>query len=200
MGSREDILSRIAKVKPIGNELSPDVSFISISENLLETFVLAAQNNGSQVTLIEDSTEVQAYINKNIAPDKRVIYNIREWQEKREEITDQEINDPHTLENVEVAVIEGSIGVAENAAVWITESQMKYRALPFITQHLMVILKANKIVPLLHDAYKILTVEEGFSCFISGPSKTADIEQSLVIGAHGARSHHLFIITQSNAT
>ncbi|MCJ7932907.1 MAG: LUD domain-containing protein [Chryseobacterium sp.] len=194
MGSREDILSKIAKAKPVGNELPEDLSFISITENLLETFVLAAQNNGSQVTLVEDTAEILAYISENVAPEKRIIFNIKEFRGENAEVTDQEMNDPHTLEDVEIAVIEGSIGVAENAAVWITENQMKYRALPFITQHLFVILEANKIVPLLHDAYKIIPVEDGFSCFISGPSKTADIEQSLVIGAHGARSHHLFLV------
>lgn len=191
MKSREEILSRIAKAKPKGNELPLDLSFISNTENLLESFVLAAQNNGSQVTFIKDLTEVLTYIQENIDQDKRVIFNIKNL---KKETANKETDDPHCLEDVEVAVIEGNIGVAENAAVWITESRMSYRVLPFITQHLFVILQANQIVPLLHDAYKIIPVEEGFSCFISGPSKTADIEQSLVIGAHGARSHHLFIL------
>ncbi|AZA84904.1 lactate utilization protein B/C [Chryseobacterium lactis] len=194
MGSREDILTKIKKAKPAENELPTDFSFISTAENLLETFVAAAQSNGSQVTLIEDEKEIINYITENIASDERIIFNIKGFEDENEELEDQYINDPHKLESVDVAVIEGSIGVAENAAVWITENQMKYRVLPFITQHLFVMLKADSIVPLLHDAYKITKVEDGFSLFISGPSKTADIEQSLVIGAHGARSHHLFIL------
>ena len=36
--------------------------------------------------------------------------------------------------------------------------------------------------------------EPGFGLFISGPSKTADIELALVIGAHGARSTMVFLV------
>ncbi|AQW92583.1 LUD domain-containing protein [Elizabethkingia anophelis] len=193
MGSREEILFRIAKVKPTGNELPEDLSFISGTGNLLESFVQTARNNGSQVTFVENTDGVLAYLRENIASDKRIISNITTLNNELKN-NEEEINDPHELENVEVAIVEGSLGVAENAAIWITEKQMKYRALPFITQHLFVILAADKIVALMHDAYKIIEIEGGFSSFISGPSKTADIEQSLVIGAHGARSHHIFIM------
>ena len=95
----------------------------------------------------------------------------------------------HDAASIEVAVLEGRLGVAENGAIWLQESDCISRALPFITQHLVLVLEKNGIVDTMHNAYaQIDTTKEGFGVFIAGPSKTADIEQSLVIGAHGAKS------------
>ena len=81
-------------------------------------------------------------------------------------------------------------GVAENAAVWVPgEALNPHRAIFVIVQHLILVVPAGQIVDNLHQAYERLQWSpKSFGIFISGPSKTADIEQSLVIGAHGARS------------
>jgi L-lactate dehydrogenase complex protein LldG len=47
----------------------------------------------------------------------------------------------------------------------------------------------------MHDAYaRIVIPTPGFALWLSGPSKTADIEQALVIGAHGARSCTVLLV------
>ena len=85
-------------------------------------------------------------------------------------------------------------GVAENGAVWI-EQDVKQRAIYFIAEKLVILLDKNKIVNNMHEAYKLIdTGEYGFGTFISGPSKTADIEQALVMGAHGARDVMVVLI------
>jgi L-lactate dehydrogenase complex protein LldG len=92
-----------------------------------------------------------------------------------------------SLAEIEVLEIDGEFGVAENGAIWLTEEAMPHRVAPFICQHLVINVK--KIVPHMHAAYEELgKVNSGFGLYLAGPSKTADIEQSLVIGAHGARS------------
>jgi L-lactate dehydrogenase complex protein LldG len=64
---------------------------------------------------------------------------------------------------------------------------MPHRVAPFICQHLVI--NVSKIVPNMHAAYaELKKPNSSFGLFLAGPSKTADIEQSLVIGAHGARS------------
>ena len=100
------------------------------------------------------------------------------------------IEDPHDLEGIDVAIIPGKFGVAENAAVWIPgETLTPHRSIFVIVQHLILVVPADQIVDNMHLAYeRIQWSPNSFGIFISGPSKTADIEQSLVIGAHGARS------------
>jgi L-lactate dehydrogenase complex protein LldG len=108
------------------------------------------------------------------------------------------INSPHGLSHVDVAVLPGEFGVAENAAVWVTDRRVPLRVLYFLCQHLVLVMPADAILDHMHAAYERLATvgrnggpnfaDPQFGVFISGPSKTADIEQSLVIGAHGPRS------------
>ena len=99
------------------------------------------------------------------------------------------IRDPHELRELDFCVLPGDLGVAESGAVWVTRHGGIARSAAFLAQHLALVLPADALVSNLHEAYERLTLPRpGFGVFISGPSKTADIEQALVIGAHGARS------------
>ena len=109
-----------------------------------------------------------------------------------------DVRDPHELESVDWAIMPGHFGVAENGAIWVTDEQVPHRAIYFIVQHLALVLPADQLVHNMHEAYDRLTVgTSSLGVFISGPSKTADIEQSLVIGAHGPRSLTVFCMGPS---
>ncbi len=102
---------------------------------------------------------------------------------------------PHELEDVDFAIVTGEFGVCENGAIWVTERGLKHRSVYFLAQHLAMVLPADALVDNMYQAYQRLQFSEsGFGAFICGPSKTADIEQSLVIGAHGPRSMCVFLV------
>lgn len=108
------------------------------------------------------------------------------------------IDSPHGLADIDVAILAGEFAVAENGAVWVTDRNVPHRVVYFLCQHLVLVVPVREIVDNMHAAYERLAaasadgpatfVRPVFGAFISGPSKTADIEQSLVIGAHGPRS------------
>ncbi len=93
------------------------------------------------------------------------------------------------LDQIGLAIVPARFGVAENGAVWVDERDLPHRAVPFIAERLVVVLPKGEIVADLHEAYRRLRPPlPGYGVFIAGPSKTADIEQALVIGAQGPKS------------
>jgi L-lactate dehydrogenase complex protein LldG len=107
----------------------------------------------------------------------------------------QQVNHSHDLDNLDFVIYPGEIAVAENGAVWITDRSLKHRVVFFITQFLALVVRRETIVSNMHQAYQRIQIPQpGFGLFLAGPSKTADIEQSLVIGAHGCREMQVFVI------
>ncbi|QDT36741.1 LutC/YkgG family protein [Stratiformator vulcanicus] len=117
-----------------------------------------------------------------------------------------QVADPHQLDDVDFALLPARFGVAENAAVWLDLRKAKHRVICVLAQHVAIVLPKSEIIHNMHQAYDRLTDapdlddapadfrKSGFGLFMSGPSKTADIEQSLVIGAHGAKSMTVYLV------
>jgi L-lactate dehydrogenase complex protein LldG len=105
------------------------------------------------------------------------------------------VRDAHALEGLGLAVVPGAFAVAENGAVWVPGDGLRPRGIFVVAEHLALVVPAGEVVHDMHEAYRRVSFPgAGFGTFIAGPSKTADIEQALVIGAHGARSCTLFLV------
>jgi L-lactate dehydrogenase complex protein LldG len=108
--------------------------------------------------------------------------------------------DAHILDTLDVFVCESSLGVAENGAVWIATSDTVLRGALFLAARVVIVVRETELVDDLHQAYERIDVRShSFGVFVSGPSKTADIEQSLVIGAHGPKALTLVVVRADDA-
>jgi L-lactate dehydrogenase complex protein LldG len=105
------------------------------------------------------------------------------------------ITGPHQLAGLDLAILPGQIAVAENGAVWVDGTALVQPAVFVIAEHLALVVDSGQVVHDMHEAYARLEAScPAYGTFIAGPSKTADIEQALVIGAHGARSLTVLLI------
>ncbi|MDO7172441.1 lactate utilization protein C [Mariniflexile sp. AS56] len=195
MSSRDHILSRIKAHKPefieepvITLELFMDWKHVKTE------FTMKVEIAGGQVFEATSNQNVTEQVSA-MFPESKVNFSTLKGTDGFNTINLDAINKPHDLEDLDILILESGLGVAENGAVWIKDSQLPMRVLPFITKHLVVVLRKDAIVTFMHQAYRKLSCDQtDFGVFISGPSKTADIEQSLVIGAHGALSMSVFLV------
>jgi L-lactate dehydrogenase complex protein LldG len=194
MSSREKILQTISINKPAFIEMpSMQIERAETEQAAArQQFIKTLEGIGGKVVEVSDINIVREDLKQSLDSGAYIVNTIASLGEVNTEIN--EVMDANTLEPVYKTYVEAAIGVAENGAVWLYESQMKNRLLPFICQHL----DAKNIVPTMHEAYQQIDVaKEGYGVFLAGPSKTADIEQSLVIGAHGARSLMVYLLPPS---
>ncbi len=181
MSSREKILASVKANKPdfINLPLIPAFE----GDGSIEKFKTVLTGIGGHAVEVNSKADCQEVIDTHYSDLKNVASQLVKANVEIDTNTSK-----HILEQVDLAIIEGVVGVAENGAIWVPESNMINRALPFITQHLVLVLDKANVVANMHEAYKLLDSIGNYGAFIAGPSKTADIEQALVIGAHGARS------------
>lgn len=191
MSTREKILHAIKVNKPALVAVPVmDIQQVTSYDDLVAKFTATLEGIGGQVLHLDNIGELESIVNDEMQTGKLVYNAMHDGSGKLNGTLNAT-----ALEPVHKAYIKAGIGVAENGSVWVKESQMVNRLLPFICQHLVIVLERDKLVSTMHHAYEqINSFEEGFGVFIAGPSKTADIEQSLVIGAHGARSLVVYLL------
>lgn len=167
------------------------------NSSLLSVIIEKLLSIGGETIVFKNREELEDYVKVLNANDSIVNavqslpnYNVREYAAFT----------PGELSFVKRFITRGSVGVAESGAIWVSEENIKVRVLPFICEHLYLVLSESELVFGLEEAYrKIGDMNDGYGVFIAGPSKTADIEQSLVIGAHGPIQLTVLFVQQSTA-
>lgn len=192
MSSRDKILASISINQPPPAPL-PDIDHFRNDEaGSVDQYTAVLQGIGGKVFRVKSYEEIASIIKDEFPDAKRIVTSCEELQAYAS--VDATL-DPHLLEDVDLAILKPAFAVAENGAVWLTEEKMVTRVLPFISQYLSAVIRLEDLVPTMHHAYeRIGSAEYGFGAFIAGPSKTADIEQSLVLGAHGPKGMTVFIL------
>ena len=207
MASKEDILKKYrANVRERYD--MPDLSDIKAITypDLLLQFMNMTKSVGGNAIEVEKGRDINELI-KELYPDaKEIASNLPEITIATR--NPDEVGRARDLNGTDVGVIRGMFGVAENACVWIPQ-QMKEKAVCFISENLVILLDKKQIVNNMHEAYARLSAqansqepmaksfnEYGYGSFISGPSKTADIAQVLVMGAQAARSATVLLLDE----
>jgi L-lactate dehydrogenase complex protein LldG len=194
MSSRALLLEKLKQNQSAVVSSLPNITFLGLDTfNILEKYKTVLRGIGGNFVEVPNYAAIIDFVKKNYDIKKRMITTIPELAVIAK--TDWITADPHTLEDVELTLVKAHFGVAENSALWVTDDILGQRVVTFIPQYLAIIINKKDIVATMHQAYdRIGDQEYGFGTFIAGPSKTADIEQSLVLGAHGARGLMVFLM------
>ncbi|MDO4790505.1 MAG: LUD domain-containing protein [Porphyromonas sp.] len=193
MNSKDAILQSLREnIKELFPKPEIKVSHIKFEDKVAQ-FKEIYQGVGGEVYELQEGESVSDAI-------KRIYPNVKSLACNMPEVTCATINPddidaPADLNGTELVVCKGIFGVCENGAIYY-EQQYKQRAIYFISESLLFILPKSELVDTMHEAMSRISHKftGEFRGFISGPSKTADIEQALVKGAHGAKESAVLLI------
>lgn len=189
--NKEELLSKLRR-NTIYQFDMPETPVEGIKyQDVVQQFIDMSRNVGSEVIEAKADDDINELIRKAYPVAEVLASNV---DGVKADINPDIVSEAQDLNGTDVGIIEGDIAVAENGCVWVPQT-MKERVVCFISENLVILVHRDKIVNNMHEAYKkIHMTDYGYGCFISGPSKTADIEQALVMGAQAARGVTVIII------
>ena len=197
MSNKDDILKKYrANVREKFDmpDLS-DIKAITYPEPLVQ-FVKMTEMVGGQAIEVDPGRDINVLIRELFPDAKEIASNLPEITIATR--NPDTVGRARDLNGTDVGIIRGKFGVAENACVWIPQT-MKEKAICFISENLIILLPKSQIVNNMHEAYTRIEFDkeyDGYGTFISGPSKTADIAQVLVMGAQAARSATILLLPE----
>ena len=198
MSSKETIFEALKANSPAPVERGPlGFTPMTFEDPLAEFRERVVKAAAARCFLLEEgrsAADAVAEIVRRTYPDARRIASNLPEAAACATFNPDELEDPRDLAGTDVAIVRGAFGVVENGAVWIPRA-FRHKAMLFIPEALVILLDRKQIVCNMHEAYAREDFDTyDFGSFIAGPSKTADIEQALVIGAHGPRDVSVILL------
>lgn len=220
MSERENIFARIREALTVeahahhGTGLATPAEqrrvMPTVGATIEEQFALFARNAGelrAVFKLMKDNSELTAEL--------RALRDTEKWQRVATHkssvaqpqaaglglptlITDDGY-DKHELERCDVGISECDALVAQTGTVVVTSRTAGGRALSCLPPHHVVIARREQLVADLPAAFAFIKQQHGAKfpsmiSFITGPSRTGDIERILVLGAHGPKQLTIFCV------
>ncbi|MDJ0778847.1 MAG: lactate utilization protein C [Gammaproteobacteria bacterium] len=194
-GAADPAIAR-ARIEAHARQIEP-----AFDDDLADRFLAKLEAAAATVARVsaEDRvvTEIEAYLERNgldqkiVAGDEAVLRQL-DWPpgftvEQRVPRGDDVIGLTSAL-----------CGIAETGTLMLTSAAGRPTSLNFLPDYHVVVLRRAQLVARMEDAWDKLRAEPGAMPrtvnFISGPSKTADVEQTVEYGAHGPRCLHVVLI------
>jgi L-lactate dehydrogenase complex protein LldG len=217
MSSRDDILGRVraALHRNAGNAAvarevmatalanrnpGPQPAVANEPRALLERFRIKSEQASSTVEIVATEADVPAAVARYLAamklPNSAVAWAslaALDWVGAGIKIEARGARDADL-----VGITGCFCAVAETGTLMMTSSPDTPAAVSLLPETHIAVVRASRIVPYMEDAWNLARAELGSLPravnFISGPSRTGDIEQTIVLGAHGPYRVHLVIV------
>jgi L-lactate dehydrogenase complex protein LldG len=140
--------------------------------------------------------EVARYLEANeLAPRAAIWHELADLDWRAAGIT---VDDRPAQGSDHVGITGSFCAIAETGTVLMLSSPATPKLTALLPETHICVLRRSRMVATMEDAFALLRAERGelprATWFVSGPSRTADIEQTLVIGAHGPYRVHIILM------
>ncbi|MBL6928771.1 MAG: LUD domain-containing protein [Rhodospirillales bacterium] len=214
-GAREDILAAIRRAEvapdgdPAGRLANPQPNLVpargqGLPAELLARFIAEAEAAKASIARLSGRNEIpaaaEAYLAANSQPFEIKaapgLANVP-WT-KQSLLT---VNFGRAEGSDHVGISEAFAGIAETGTLMVLSGPDNPASVNFLPDTHLLVLDASRIVGAYEDGWALLRREHGKTGFmprmvnwITGPSRSADIELILLLGVHGPRRLHILLI------
>lgn len=220
MSDREYILSRIRKTTARVQKAAPDaasimgrISSVPHTADVVDTFIQRVEHAGGKVGRSKDADEarqwIEAYIQRYglkrcVAPD--AVFELLGGRPETVAVSTAELSERGTAHDMQTLLLDAACGItaahagfADCGAVLIETTPDSPRTISLLVEAHIAILRTADIHDFLPGIGPFLQHQFSSSeprnlTFVGGPSKTADIEKTLVKGVHGPREFTVLLL------